>query len=237
MSFEFKDVDIRYTVHHYDVKGVFKYTEDLLIEANTGLPANSTIVPLPDLHENITAVWDGIKWSVVADYRGIRLWSKDRTTPNDYLVVDVGPMPETHTGLEPQEFDEWVEGTGWVFNSENAQLQRFNKRRDEAEEVRDNIIFSDITVHGKTFGMRDVDRENLDDSIDEAINQLKLPLTYETLWTLTDDTMEYFTLQQLLEVRSAFRDRKRRLHSQLQIYSAGDMVEDFNPVLIANYTF
>jgi hypothetical protein len=116
MAFQFSSENRTLLVQHFNDNGLYLGTTSMLIEANTGLPAKSTLAVPPAVSDNDVAVYAGGEWSIVPDYRGTMLYSKDRITVNDYEQTALGELPlETHTMTEPPAFSVWgSEANEWV---------------------------------------------------------------------------------------------------------------------------
>jgi len=108
MNFEFSEQDQTLLVHNYNHVGLYLSSSDMLIEANTGLPAQSTVEPLPDLLDGQHAVYQRETWQALYDYRNKTAYSKDRDNGKNYQVTAFGELPETHTLLEPRRYDSWI---------------------------------------------------------------------------------------------------------------------------------
>jgi len=108
MNFEFTDKDRTLLTYNYDLDGLYISSCSILIEANTGLPAQSTIDPLPDLLDGQVAIYQDDRWQALYDYRNQIAYAKDRDNGDDYQVTDFGELPITHTLLKPEPYDSWM---------------------------------------------------------------------------------------------------------------------------------
>lgn len=118
MKFQFSQQDRTITVHHLNSEGVYLSSSEMLIEANTGLPANSTVETLPDMATGQVAIYHDGQWTAKQDYRGRVAYAKDRVDSVNFTVADFSDLPDSHTLDEPGEFDSWTEDTGWQYDIE-----------------------------------------------------------------------------------------------------------------------
>lgn len=115
MTFVFSAEDRVISVNQFCSAGFYLETTELLIEANTGLPANSTTDVVPAVSDNHIAVYENNQWLVKVDYRTQAAYDKGRKNGGDYIIIDVGNLPDTHTLVEPSEFDSWTDA-GWRYD-------------------------------------------------------------------------------------------------------------------------
>ncbi|MBD1559596.1 hypothetical protein HC752_21875 [Vibrio sp. S9_S30] len=117
MEFEFSDQDQMVTVYHLCEQGTFQGESEMLIEANTGLPALSTHIAPPLEQANKTRQFDGQAWHKVTDHRGKIAYSKDRSG-DDYEITILGELPDTYTLTAPQPLETWSEeADAWVVDT------------------------------------------------------------------------------------------------------------------------
>jgi hypothetical protein len=113
MTFEFSNKDREIEIHIYNEStGIYTNTAKINIEANTGLPAHSTIAPLPAANANQSCVFKDGNWQVVEDNRGL-IW--DIATKEPYELKELGEIPAGKTNLQPFEFDKW-DGSKWIID-------------------------------------------------------------------------------------------------------------------------
>ncbi|MBU2898043.1 hypothetical protein [Vibrio hepatarius] len=61
------------------------------------------------------------KWVQIIDYRGKIAYAKNRNDPSqqDYIIEQIGEVPNSHTLSEPQPYDSWMgENLGWKYDAE-----------------------------------------------------------------------------------------------------------------------
>ncbi|MCG9597051.1 hypothetical protein L1D15_09965 [Vibrio sp. Isolate25] len=121
MAFEFSSEDRNITVHHFDDNRVYVRSEELLIEANTGLPACSTTEKPPVTDDSHVVVYDAVneEWLIKPDFRGQEAYAISGVISENYTVIDVGELPQTHTLLKPNKYDVWNEASKcWEYSQE-----------------------------------------------------------------------------------------------------------------------
>ncbi|WP_281628977.1 hypothetical protein [Vibrio sp. St2] len=140
MTFEFSTEDQTLTVHHFDADGVYTSSVEMLIEANTGLPAQSTLQsPISELSNDEKPVFINDAWEVRKDHRGEVAYCKSRQ--NDYQINHLGDLPETHTLLKPSEFDSWRESdSSWQYDQELERPIKVIKEREWRDLQLDNVL-------------------------------------------------------------------------------------------------
>lgn len=90
-AFTFSDNPQFMWIYNYDEKGVFTGTYHYKVPPQSGLPANSTMVPCQP-KSGMTGVWDGKKWREVPDLRGVEYWDKHGTP---FVVLELlDALPE-----------------------------------------------------------------------------------------------------------------------------------------------
>ena len=117
MTFKFSNKDQVLTIHNYDHQGLYISSVTILIEANTGLPAQSTVEALPELLDGQKAVYQYGLWKALYDHRTKTAYAKDRDNAHNYEIVEFGGLPETHTLLEPGTYDSWI-NDAWEYDVE-----------------------------------------------------------------------------------------------------------------------
>ncbi|WP_019615473.1 hypothetical protein [Psychromonas ossibalaenae] len=135
MTFKFLKEDQEVLVHHYKGHdGQFIASGITLIQAGTGLPANSTIEPLPDLSEEQCALFNGNTWEVVSDYSGQMCYAKDRDNGGNYHVTEPGELPDTHTLIKPGEYDSWFDN-GWQYDEQRYRAELITQETTWSKET------------------------------------------------------------------------------------------------------
>ncbi len=90
---------------------------DCYIPAHTGLPANCTLAPPPDIPVGSAAVYhaEQDKWSLVADHRGKTVYSLTDGSPQ--LITSLGDLPDGTVSTAPAEqYMKW-DGSAWVHDA------------------------------------------------------------------------------------------------------------------------
>ncbi|EPJ56345.1 MAG: hypothetical protein OFPI_00120 [Osedax symbiont Rs2] len=140
MSFKFSNTDQDIELHNFDGEtGLHLNTTTLKIEANTGLPAHSTIAPLPTLKLNQVCVFKADKWQVLENNLG-DIW--DTATKEHSVLTELGPIPDGKTKLDPAMFENW-NGSKWLLDTAaqltDAQLATIAKIQGFATQCRKTI--------------------------------------------------------------------------------------------------
>lgn len=79
------------------------------------IPPHATSEQPPEVGVNQAAIFKNERWKVFEDHRGKTVYNKlDKT---ELKIETLGPIPETHTELKPDNFDVWT-GTVWKTNYE-----------------------------------------------------------------------------------------------------------------------
>jgi hypothetical protein len=124
MNFIASNQDQELTVYHYDENTkAFAFKNTMTIEANTGLPANSTAVAPPPIEPGTLAVFDNNQWQLLEDNRGI-VYDIHTKAPSQYQAL--GPLPNDKTTLEPQPFEHWV-NQQWIVDNQLVIADQLNK--------------------------------------------------------------------------------------------------------------
>ena len=144
MTFEFSDKDQNITVHNYDAEGFYlSTTENMLIEAHTGLPALATDVPPSlELKEGQKAKFneESNQWLAVYDYRGQTVYNT--ATQESKTVEKQGKIEEGWTLQPPPENAEW-DGEKWVTSLDLVRTSKYreiNIWRDAEEAKPDRTV-------------------------------------------------------------------------------------------------
>lgn len=91
------------------------------LQIGVGIPALSTLEPVPEFGEKEAAVYS-VKsklWTVLKDFRGITVYSTETGEP--ILIDAIGPLPENVTELKPSSSADVWSGVKWVESPEKAQ--------------------------------------------------------------------------------------------------------------------
>ncbi|WP_050799183.1 hypothetical protein [Vibrio ichthyoenteri] len=130
MKFEFATHDRVMAVHHFDSNGQYTQTKECVIYANTGLPAKSTLTPLPELNASERAYFVDGEWVKTVYYIG-------RTYYDQYAnkcVIDVYPFEVSaaisfEKPLQKKEgfYVELVAGE-WVYQVDNIGRIAYSKQ-------------------------------------------------------------------------------------------------------------
>lgn len=140
MTFEFSDQDQTITIHHFNTEGIYLSSSDVLIEANTGLPANSTVEVLPDMTAEQVAIYREGHWVAKNDHRGRVAYAKSRLDAESYTVEDFSDIPDSHTLDKPGEFDSWTDGC-WQYD-----IARYRPVWIEEEKTWQQTVLSHVEV-------------------------------------------------------------------------------------------
>ncbi len=100
---------------------------DCYIPAHTGLPANCTLTPPPEIPAGSAAVYhaEQDKWSLVADHRGQTVYSIIDGSPQ--LITSLGDLPDGTVSTAPAErYMKW-DGSAWVHDAD-AEKPRFRTK-------------------------------------------------------------------------------------------------------------
>ncbi|MCG6387485.1 hypothetical protein [Vibrio fluvialis] len=84
---------------------------------NFDLPDGFTWETPPKADEGYAVQFTDGKWEILPDYREKIAYPKDRDGGEAYLVKELGDLPDTHTLLEPADFDSWVDDA-WSYDIE-----------------------------------------------------------------------------------------------------------------------
>ncbi|USE02732.1 hypothetical protein JKJ11_24110 [Vibrio sp. SCSIO 43133] len=99
-----------------------EYGQELIIaDYNFELPTNHTFEPPPLAVEGYAVKWVNKQWRQIIDHREKLAFAKDRDNPDvdDYIIESIGEIPNTHTLLEPEKYDSWVnDNTSWQYDIE-----------------------------------------------------------------------------------------------------------------------
>lgn len=91
---------------------------DCYIPAHTGLPANCTLTPPPEIPGGSVAVYNGEQdnWKIIEDHRGQVVFSTK--TGESQVITVLGPLPHDTVSTGPTEqYMKW-DGSKWVHDAE-----------------------------------------------------------------------------------------------------------------------
>lgn len=118
-SFSFSDKDQTITVYGYiENTGQYIGKSDCYIPAHTGLPAGCTDIAPPLAPNGMAVVFNqkNNQWETTEDHRGKTVFDKE--TRQEYVISDLGPIPDSMTEKTPgSNFDRW-NGRGWEKDTE-----------------------------------------------------------------------------------------------------------------------
>lgn len=95
------------------------------------IPANATAVAPPSFGVNQKPVWDGRKWTVVADHRG-EVWYDPSGGKHEITVLGVTPDPSWVTELPPPTAEELLEQKR-IAALKELDDERLNARADDPD--------------------------------------------------------------------------------------------------------
>ncbi|WP_427192634.1 tail fiber assembly protein [Serratia marcescens] len=101
-EFAFSDNPQFVWIYSFDEKGIFTGSYHYQVPPQSGLPANSTTVPCQP-KSGMTGVWDGKKWRLVPDLRGVMYWDRHGTSFVVTEWVDALPDWAVETAPPPVE--------------------------------------------------------------------------------------------------------------------------------------
>lgn len=146
MTFKFKSSNQNLTIYCFNNHGEFIKERTVLIEAGTGLPANSTNIKPETIQDKIAVFKNGI-WEYFTDYRGKTIYHK--VTKEEKQITELGEIETGFTLLKPSsDFDEWVtdesEVDKWVKDEKAESRFNFEKvdsiRESEYKEKTDPLL-------------------------------------------------------------------------------------------------
>ncbi|MDD9178424.1 MULTISPECIES: hypothetical protein [Aliivibrio] len=88
MKFEFSKHDRVMVLHHFDKNNQHTFTKECVIHANTGLPAKSTLKPLPQLNDNERAYFINDDWVKTEFFIGRKYYDEYAHE----LIIDLFPF-------------------------------------------------------------------------------------------------------------------------------------------------
>ncbi len=91
---------------------------DCYIPAHTGLPANCSLTPPPEIPVGMAAVYDADldDWKIIEDHRGEIVFSTK--TGESQLITALGPLPADTVSTGPTELYMKWDGSEWVHDAE-----------------------------------------------------------------------------------------------------------------------
>lgn len=103
-----------YSYHDFTHEYVGKFVE--IIPVGFSIPGHSTLISPPNLVDGFARCFNG-EWEQVEDNRGKKVYST--TNRAEYIMLDLGPIPDGFTILAPGPHDVWDKNK-WVEDSVQA---------------------------------------------------------------------------------------------------------------------
>ncbi|HHG3331485.1 TPA: hypothetical protein ACPVY3_001160 [Vibrio parahaemolyticus] len=97
--------------------------------------------------------------------------------------------------------------------------------RNKAQALRDEIKLSNIFIHGYEFQVRQVDRNNMDETLWYA--ERNNMLDKETVWIAANNEPVRLTYNQIQQIKDAYAIRLEKLFNQYATWTEGDMQTPF----------
>lgn len=122
--------DVKLPVYHFNAVREFTALLFIKIEIGTGLPGQSTLVPILEMKDGFTQVFNEEKqvWEYIVDHRYKTAY--DINTKQSFEIDYFGELKEGHTLLAPPSFDhDFVKGKWIITKEKQAEL----KEREEAQ--------------------------------------------------------------------------------------------------------
>ncbi|EMF2234050.1 DUF4376 domain-containing protein [Salmonella enterica] len=171
---------------------------DAYIPPHTGLPANCTDIPPPDIPDSHTAVFDTEKqtWSLYEDHRGETVY--DTTTGRPVFITAPGPLPENTTTQAPTSPVDKFENGQWTPDRTTALNQKhddINAWRNAQENA--NYVFA---FNGRNWDYGKATQERLALSV-QAAKENRLPDGF--IWTDADNNDVPVTADELMKLGDA----------------------------------
>ncbi|WP_063655810.1 hypothetical protein [Aliivibrio fischeri] len=77
----------------------------------------------------------------VSDFRNRNAYSKDRDQTKDYLITEIGEILQTHTLIEPKEFDSWNEEKNiWEYDINRESPVKYQIEKEWRDETLLKVI-------------------------------------------------------------------------------------------------
>lgn len=116
---------------------------DMYIPPHTGLPANCTLTPPPDIPAGKVAVFDEqtSTWQLLEDHRGQTVY--DIATGQSIYIADIGPLPENTVTTAPGSPHQKWTGKAWVIDKvaekatliAQAQEEKSRRMREASQHI------------------------------------------------------------------------------------------------------
>lgn len=162
--------DQNYHVFHYNYENEFTSSSLLKIEKGTGLPANSTLIPILKMKDGFTQVFnaDKQKWEYIEDHRYKEVWNIK--TKQKEEINYVGKIKNGFTEIEPPSMNHDFINDAWVITEEKqAELDEIKKKIEISElESKISKLENDLIV----ANLRNKDTSQILKDLDDA--ELKL---------------------------------------------------------------
>jgi hypothetical protein len=182
--------------------------------------AHSTPEPLPklELHEVAVRSEDGTEWLTIEDYRG-SAWSTD--TKSEVKVLEIGPLPEGLTTIEPKKFDRW-NGSKWVRDTAAELNHQISKARMTARILIDEELSKPVSLNGALFDYTQQAKASILETIEEA-QILGVNDSESTGWRLQDNSIRETSVFDLKEIVKIGAVRRREVNHQYSLWTQGNM--------------
>lgn len=97
-------------------------------------PSNATRIE-PEFKEGFVPCWDGEKWNLIKDHRGMTIYNTETKEPSISMEINI---PEGYTVIEPTDkYSVWENGE-WVINRELKDAAIIEERRIQRYTLQNN---------------------------------------------------------------------------------------------------
>ncbi|OCH06576.1 hypothetical protein [Aliivibrio fischeri] len=118
-------------------------TNEMVIKSfSESLPENYSFIEPPKPKKGFAVRLVNNQWKQLEDHRGKITFAKDRDNDEkgDYQVEELGALPDTHTLLEPEQFDSWdVELSAWKYDKARYRIHWINLETHWQQDVLTNV--------------------------------------------------------------------------------------------------
>lgn len=166
--------DVKLPVYHFNAAREFTALLFIKIEIGTGLPGQSTLVPILEMKDGFTQIFNEKKqeWEYVADHRYKTAY--DINTKQELEIDYFGELKEEHTLLAPPSFDhEFINGA-WIITKEKQAELEAQAKQQEILEFEDQI--KQLEQELLIAGMRGKDTTEINaelDALEVKLGELK----------------------------------------------------------------
>lgn len=166
--------DVKLPVYHFDAKGEFTALLFIKIEIGTGLPGQSTLVPILDMKDRFTQVFNEKKqqWEYVVDHRYKKAY--DINTKQEFEIDYFGELKDEHTLLAPPSYDHEFIGGAWIITEEKqaelddqAKQQRINELELSIQKLESDLVVANLRGKDISEILKKLD------SVEAELNTLK----------------------------------------------------------------